>query len=86
MRPKAPGLPVAVMAMMVVVMPVVVVTPMVMMPVMVAIVVMSAPMHQLHAAGRIGLCGFESFRQSRRRGSLRGRGRHRSSQQHGCGR
>jgi hypothetical protein len=76
----------AVMAMMVVVVPVVVMTPVVVMPVMVPVVVMSAPMHQLDAAGRFGLCGLESLKQSRGRGSLRSRGRHRSSQQHGCGR
>jgi hypothetical protein len=76
----------AVMAMMVVVVSVVVMTPVVMMPVVVPVVVMSAPMHQLHAAGRIGLCGLESLRQSRGRGSLRSRGDRRPSQQHGCGR
>jgi len=69
------------MAMMVVVVSVVVMTPVVMMPVVVAVVVMSPPMHQLDAAGRIGLCGLESLRQSRGRGSLRSRSRHRSSQQ-----
>jgi hypothetical protein len=68
------------MAMMVVVVPVVTMTP------VVVAVVMPAPMHQLHAAGRIGLCGLESLRQSRGRGSLRSRSHCRSSQQHGCGR
>ena len=67
------------MAMMVVVVPVVVVT-------IVMAVMMSAPMHQLYAAGRIGLCGLEGLRQSRGRGGLRSRGHHRSSQQEGCGR
>jgi len=76
----------AVMAMMVVVVPVVVVTPVMMMPVMVPVVVMSAPMHQLCAAGCIGLCGPESLRQSRGRGGLRSRSHSRPSQQHGCGR
>jgi hypothetical protein len=85
-RPKAPGLPVTVMPMMVMVVSVVVMTPVVMMPVVVAVVVMSAPMHQLYAAGRIGLCGLEGLRQSRGRGGLRSRGHHRSSQQQGCGR
>jgi len=82
-RPKAPGSPVA---MMVVVVPVVMVTIVVVAVVMVAVVVMSAPMHQLYAAGRIGLCGLEGLRHSRGRGGLRSRGHHRSSQQEGCGR
>jgi hypothetical protein len=71
------------MAMMVVVVPVVVMTIVVAM-VMVPVVVMSAPMHQLHAAGRIGLCGLESLRQSRGRGSLGSRSHRGSNQQHGC--
>jgi hypothetical protein len=50
----------------------VVVVPAVMMAIVVA-VVMPAPMRLLHVAGRLGLCGLESLRQSRGGGSLRSR-------------
>jgi hypothetical protein len=63
----------------------VVVVPAVMMAIVVA-VVMPAPMRLLDGAGGLGLCGLESLRQSRRRGSLRSRSHRGSSQQHGCGR
>ena len=75
----------AVMTMMMVVVPVVMVTIVMVAVVMVSVVVMPAPMHQLYA-GRVGLCGLESLRQSRGRGSLRSRSHRGSSQQHGCGR
>jgi hypothetical protein len=63
----------------------VVVVPAVMMAIVMA-VVMPAPMRFLHVAGCLGLCGLESLRQSRGRGSLRSRSHCRPGQQHGCGR
>jgi len=62
----------------------VVVVPAVMMAIVVA-VVMPTPMRFLDGAGRLGLCGLESLRQSRGRGSLRSRSHSGPSQQHGCG-